>query len=202
MRLLFFLFLSSVMAPAGQVLISTVAKVKNHVVTSREVEIHNHLDKVLGFLGEMTPVDDPVEKVIREWLLYYEASSFYNTGLASSQIQKSMGDAQKKLSGHKDWQRLGVTQSELKQMVERRLQAERLYKFKKKASVLPVSDAEVESEYSQNRIRYGNLSFEEVRTQIRNNKIQQNLDVRMNHWFEVLERKYKVQRFAGFKAAK
>ena len=113
-----------------------------------------------------------------------------------------MGDAQKKLSGHKDWQRLGVTQSELKQMVERRLQAERLYKFKKKASVLPVSDAEVESEYSQNRIRYGNLSFEEVRTQIRNNKIQQNLDVRMNHWFEVLERKYKVQRFAGFKAAK
>ena len=57
---------------------------------------------------------------------------------------------------------------------------------------------EIESEYNQNRIRYGNQSFEEVKDKIRNNRINENLDNRLSQWFVVLEKKYKVQRFSKF----
>ena len=48
------------------------------------------------------------------------------------------------------------------------------------------------------RIRYGNMKFEEAKNQIRKNKIKDNLQDRLEQWFVVLEKKYKVQRFSKY----
>ena len=98
----------------------------------------------------------------------------------------------------KKWQRLQVTSAEFNEMVKRKREAQRLFLFKKEASILPVSDNEIESEYKQNRIRYGTLSFDQVKEKIRKKKTEENLKQRLDNWFEVLERKYRVQRFAKY----
>lgn len=195
--LIFLSFL--VTAPAqAKILIATVAQVKNHVITSREVAVHKQLDGVLGKRFENFTEGSETEEVIREWLLFLEASTFYNSKVSDKRVEKHIGLAKTRLGNSKEWQRLGVTGSELRQKVQRRLEANRIYTFKKKASVLPVSLSEIETEYSQNRIRYGNESFDEVKEKIRQNKVEQNLQTRMEQWFTILERKYKVQRFTSF----
>lgn len=200
MKLKFFLVITFVVSTtfAGEILIATVAQIQKHVVTSREVQIHFLLDKSLGVRREYFENKNPVEQIIREWLLYYEAVSFYNNKVSSSLKSKAVAKAKSKLSKVKAWKELDVTSEELNAMIGRRLEAERLYLFKKKASVLPVSSAEVETEYTQNRIRYGNLSFDEVKNKIRQQKIQKNLQDRLSQWFLVLEKKYRVQRFAKY----
>ena len=200
MRLTLIILILSIssLIQAGEILIDTVAQVKNHVITSREVQIHYLLDKSLGSQKDYSESNNPVEQNIREWLLFYEARAFYNNKLPAYEKQKAVNKAINKLSKMKDWKQLGVTQKELSEMIERRLEARRLYTFKKKAAVLPVSPADVEAEYTQNRIRYGTLKFEEVKDKIRHKKIQENLEGRLAQWFQVLERKYRVQRFAKF----
>ena len=188
----------SLSVSAGEILIATVAQVKNHVITSREVQIHFLLDKSLGVRREYFNDKNPVEQIIREWLLYYEATSFYSDRLSQRVKNKEASRARAKLGKLKPWRALDVTSTELSEMISRRLEAERLYLFKKKASVLPVAQSEVETEYNQNRIRYGSLSFDEVKGKIRNQKVQKNLQDRLSQWFQVLEKKYRVQRFAKY----
>ncbi len=197
-HLLIFLIFYSAHTASAKVLIATVAQVKNHVITSREIAIHKELDVALGqSLNEFGP-EAGTEEVIREWLLFLEASTFYNSKVAQNRVNKYIDRVQAQLSKTAAWNQLGVSASELQTKVRRRLEAERIYNFKKKASVLPVSLSEIETEYTQNRIRYGNESFEGVKEKIRQNKVEENLQSRMEQWFLVLERKYKVQRFSKF----
>lgn len=203
MRFLFsFILLFHLNAFGAEILIATVAQVKNHVITSREVQVHYLLNKTLGANQDFFEDKNPVEQLIREWLLYFEANSFYNNSVPVSSVQEVLQKIKAPLDKNKDWQRLSVSSQELKEMVQRRMEAERLYLFKKKASVLPVPASDVESEYTQNRIRYGTQTFEEVKDKIRHKKIQENLEARLSQWFIVLEQKYKVQRFAKFNGNK
>lgn len=195
--LLFFILIIPQIA-FSKILIATVAQVKSHVITSREVAIHKSIDNVLGKRLANFSDEGPEEQVIREWLLFFEASTFYNTKVQNKKVSEYLGVAKKRLGKSGKWKKLSVSESEMKEKIRRRLEANRLYNFKKKASILPVSLAEIETEYTQNRIRYGNQSFEEVKDKIRKNKIDMNLKRRMEQWFQVLEQKYKVQRFSKF----
>lgn len=186
------------LSTSAKILITTVAKVKNHVITSREVGIHKNLEKALGPLLDRFSRDSVEEQIIQEWLLFFEASTFYNSQVKSSKVTSVLAQAQKRLRQSKDWQRLKVMPHELREKVQRRLEAERLFRFKKKASVLPVSPSEIETEYTQNRIRYGSQTLAEVKEKIRQNKIEEDLQSRMSQWFKILEDKYKVQRFTKF----
>ncbi len=197
-HLLIFFFLSIAVPATGKILIATVAQVKNHVITSREVSIHKELDQVLGKKFEDFTDGNSTEEVIREWLLYFEAISFYNNKITDSRLSESLQRAQTRLVKSSGWKKLGVTGQELKNKIRRRMEADRIYTFKKKASVLPVSLSEIETEYTQNRMGYGNESFDEAKEKIRKKKTDQNMKTRMGQWFNVLERKYKVQRFSKF----
>ena len=84
--------------------------------------------------------------------------------------------------------------------MKRRLEAAKIFSFKKKASILPVSLSDMQTEYNQNRVNYGNLKFEEVKEKIRKIKTEENLQKRLKQWFSVLEKKYKVQRFSNFES--
>ncbi len=181
---------------SSKVLISTVAQVKNHVITSREVEINKTISRYLGNHLEGLSREDDTEYVIKIWLLYLEASGFYTTPLPPTQIQARLSDLEKKVNQSKAWKELQVTEQELKEIMTRRLEAERIYLFKRKASVLPVSPSEIDGEFRQNRVRYEGKTLDEVREEIRQMKTMDNLSQRMQQWFVVLESKYKVQRFS------
>ncbi len=197
--LLTFFILSSLSFSQAKILIATVAQVKNEVITSRDVAIHKQTEKVLDTRLQQLSEEGPEEEVINEWLLFFEASTFYNTRVDGQEVNKLVQLAKQRLANSKPWKNLAVTDKELREKISHRLEADRLYQFKKKASVLPPSQTEIETEYSQNRVAYGNQSFNEVKEKIRKNKEEENLQKRMKQWFEVLEKKYKVQRFSSFK---
>ena len=138
---------------------------------------------------------DPGERVIRFWLLYFEAASFYNKEVGGGTLDDLITKASAELKTNKEWQELDVTDEELKSLLSRFLQAKRLFLFKEKASMLPVPESEVRAEYAQNKIRYGNLSYEEAAQRIQASKARQSLTQRLERWFKALEKKYRVQRF-------
>lgn len=196
--LLFFFISINSSYSESKILIMTEAQVKGHVITSREVAIHKLLKSQLGGSFEHFKEDSPIEQVIKEWLLYSEASSFYNSKVPSSTVRRKVNRILEKKKLKQQMKALSLGEKELSQKVRRYLEAERLYTFKKKASVLPVTLNEIETEYTENRIRYGSLTFEEAKNKIRQNKIQENLQSRLEQWFLVLESKYKVQRFSKY----
>jgi hypothetical protein len=86
----------------GKVLVSTVAQVRNHVITSREIQIHGEIDRILGKDFEKFAEKNLREQIIREWLLYLEASTFYNNEVLASKknqllkrLRKSLGASKK-----------------------------------------------------------------------------------------------------------
>ena len=179
----------------SEILISTVAQVKNHVITSREVEIHKLIMPYLKINLDEDEAAGVEERVIREWILFFEASAFYSNSIDDQTVKQEVDRLKARVQGNAQWQRLSVSDKELSVKMKRRFEADRLFDFKKKASVLPVPPAEIEGEYNQNRIRYGNKSFSEVKLEIRERMVQQNLANRMQQWFLALEKKYNVQRF-------
>ena len=185
---------------AGEIIIATAAQVRDHVITTREVKIQYVLDRALERDWYVENGRDPVEQLVREWLLYFEANGFYNSKLPEQRTSDLYQRLLPVLAKVKGWKELEVSSNELKGFLRRKLEADRLYKFKKKASRLPVSDSEVEAEYKQNRIRYGTSELVEVKEKIRMRKSKENLHQRLVNWFAVLETKYKVQRFAQYNA--
>ncbi len=181
----------------AEILIKTVAQVKNHVITSREVDIHKVVMEAAGTEFQNLRVKKPIEEVIREWLLFFEASSFYNAGISNEKVSEVYKKAKEKIAAS-DWKNLDLDPNVLREKIRRRMEADRLFVFKRKASVLPVSLSEIETEYTQNRVNYGNLKFDDVKEKIRQNKVEENLLDRLEQWFQVLEKKYKVQRFSQF----
>lgn len=167
---------------------------KDHVITSREISLHKTLVNFLGGVPETFKTESPREQVIKEWLLYFEATDFYNAPITDNIIRQETAAVLKRY-GTKI-KPLGLGPKELREKIKRRLEADRLFTFKKKASALPVSANEIEAEYNQNRIRYGTLSFDDAQSLIRKNKTQEQLQERLDQWFRVLGKKYKVQRFS------
>lgn len=179
----------------SETLIATVAQVKNSVITSRDVEINMLLNQKIGPHLDGISHDEGVEYTIKILLLYFEGVGFYSTPIPSYKVQDQVRMTTDQLQKNPKWKALTVSSAELSTWLTRRLEAERIYSFKRKASVLPVTPAEIELEYRQNQEQYSGIDFKEAREQIRQKKTLSNLQQRMGQWFEVLESKYKVQRF-------
>ena len=195
---LFLLFSAELFA--GEIIIATVAQVKNHVITTREVKIQYVIDRALKRAPYFRTKREPVEQLIREWLLYFEAMDFYSNRLMSDKVTQTMNELAQWLPKVDGWKELQVSNSELRKFVAAKLEADRLFDFKQKASTLPVSESEIESEYKQNRVRYGTQPLKEVREKIRSQKTRESLERRLSNWFAVLEKKYNVQRFVEYNA--
>ena len=196
-----FLLLGAPPRAWSKILISTVAQVENHVITSREVDIHRLLNQVLKPEARGQKGEEVERSLIREWVLFYEASSFFNTSVPTEKIQKLRKKAQKSLASSKTWRNLDVTPSELKEKIRRQLESSRLYAFKKKTSIQPVPLADLKAEYGRDPSPYKNQSFEQVQEKIRQDLEEKTLKERMEQWFQVLEKKYEVRLFPKIKTS-
>ena len=94
-----------------------------------------------------------------------------------------------------NWKKLKIKDEELKEKIKRNLEANRIYRFKKKASVLPVSSVEVENEYMENQKKYKSFQKGKAELQIRKSLEQKNIKKQLGNWFNFLEQKYKVRYF-------
>ncbi len=175
-----------------------VARVGDHILTLRELEINKLIERVLQpYSGQKKELEfeQHVNAVLIEWVVYLEAKSFGVTNVTSAEVKfavNKINQAYQKSGVWRDWE---VGAKELNEMTERKLIAKKFIQFKTDSSLVPVTDEEAKEYFEKNKGRFGNLPFERFKVNIKRFLIRRQVDSRLKDWFDVLQRKYKIKVF-------
>ena len=184
---------------------TSVGQVVGHTVTSREVEINFLAEQSLypsrrGRVKKMPKIKTreftrEVTAVLLEWVVYLEAKSFGASRVSPSELKQMESNLKIRLKSSGSWKRLGVSSKELQSMLKRKKIAKRFIQFKADSSVVPITDGEATRYFEENRVKFGNLPFENFKDKIKAFLGRQQVDQRLKDWFEVLQSKYKVRNY-------
>ena len=181
------------------------------IVTSREVRMNEAIGQALQNLTTKTPietkkrildVDDPafpaqVLKVLDEWTVFLEATEIGSKTADKTEVLRIVKIVSDVWKGAADWEKLEASPVEIREIVERKLSAQSLEQLKGDASLVNISDAEALQYFKKNRLRFGNLPFENFKDNIKSALIRSQTERRLTEWRAVLRRKYRVRNFVG-----
>ncbi len=218
-----FLFLSVLFAAPKQVTSVTVSQIGTQVLTSREVHISFLIDQwelytakgteglsetkaankakakaKIEKLGELPILGSEQFKkqlalVQLEQLVILEAENFAVGEVTSEEVRKKAAFIQESLKEWPDWKRLEVSLIEIESIVSRKLRAKNFIQYKSESMGIQITETEMKEYYDQNRIKFGSLSYEKMRENIREYLSQQNVEVKMKDWISILKKKYQVR---------
>lgn len=199
--LLLALSLSSSLFAAPSVILKTVGQVGDEVITSRTVQISAAIEQALFKKkgGVTVPAINTlafkkeVSATLLETTVYLESRNFKLSEVSDSDIQKAVNSAQARLVSLNDWKFLEVQGSELRETVKRKLKAKKFIRFKADSSVVPVTNTEAKDYFEKNRMKFGDLPFENFKENIKAYLSRQQVEQRLRDWFEVLQNKYSVK---------
>lgn len=182
-----------------------VGQVRDQVITSREVRMNQQIESVL--YGDKESRANPamespafakqVTAVLLEWVVYLEAKSLAVAEVKESEIDEALVKLDKDLKANKTWKALKVTEKEKRGIVTRKLQAKKLIRFRADSAVMPIGESEAQRYFEQNKQKFGNLPYENFKTNIKTFLARQQVERRLKDWFEVLQAKYQVRNFLG-----
>lgn len=188
---------------AAEIKSTGVGFVKGEAVTSREVQIQNLLEVAL-YVKEpksqlrILPLDSKAfAKVVQDSLLEaavaIEAESFNVVQVSPEEVTSAEKRALAVLKETVAWRGLKVTPKELARGLTRKLQAKKFVQFRAQSSVLPVTDAEAQKYFNENRLKFGDLPYENFKENIKSYLGRTQVDRRLKDWYEVLLNKYQVK---------
>jgi hypothetical protein len=199
-----FLSAATISGQAGRVL--------NDPITSRYVLMSAIVEKVLGQsssrtateLRELDLAQPRSREFVRqttatliEWAVDLEARAFSAAPVTAEQLSQAERQLNRQLNQNsqikKRWQSLGPQPSEVKQLLERKLRAQKFIEFKIESSTLPISDKEALDYFESNRLQFEDLPFERFKAKIKELLSRQQVDRRLKDWFELLQAKYKIK---------
>lgn len=201
------LFFSLILTPLvahGDVVIETVGVVKQHFVTSREVQIHYLLSELVfadapGADQGKVPAAGSEEfrrelnGVLLEWMVYFEARSFAMEPVSAQEIQRYNQLVRERLAQKKAWQDLEVGATEAREFLERALWAKKFIQFKAdSARVLPTDD-EARQYFRDHPNQFPGHSFAYYEKSIKNLLRKEQANDRLKSWFQVLEKRYQAR---------
>lgn len=180
-----------------------VGRVRENVVTSREVQMNDAIEQVLYSDKPVKMSKDfdsssfskKVTAVLLEWVVHLEAKNLQVAPISGSEVSVAKARAEKSLKGNSVWKGLAPTSKEIEGIISRKLQAKKFIRFRADSSVLPVSDQEAQRYFEANRVRFGNMPFENFRANIKTFLAREQVEARLKDWFEVLQSKYQVRNF-------
>lgn len=179
------------------------------IVTSREVRMNEAIAQVLfppAAPGEVKKrildVEDPafpaqVLRVLDEWTVFLEAVVIGSKSADKNEVARLTKLVADTWKGFPDWERLEASPNEIREIVERKLSAQSLEHLKGDASLVNVSDAEALQYFKKNRLRFGNLPFENFKDGIKAALVRSQTERRLTEWRSVLRKKYRVRNFVG-----
>ncbi|MGE4133395.1 MAG: hypothetical protein AB7F86_17265 [Bdellovibrionales bacterium] len=186
---------------AGEIKSMGVGIVKGEVVTSREVHIQNLLEaslyqnsgdgKILGL--DSKAFAKTVQAALLELAISMEAHNFNVVQVGDEELAKLKAQALQSLEKQKAWKDLQVTEAELKRGLIRKAQAKKFIQFRAKSSVLPVTDREAQKYFNENRLKFGDLPYENFKENIKAYLSRTQVERRLGEWYEVLLNKYQVK---------
>lgn len=185
-------FISQVVGMAG-----------DQVVTSREVQIVNLLEKALSSSAEdlkLINYDDSkfnleITQVLLEIVVMNESLVFEMNQVKEEEFKESQQNVIKKLSAVSDWRKLQVSGVELEKFLRRKMIAKRFIKIKSDSMKGFISDQEAKEYFEKNRLKFGQVPFSQFKENIKTFLAQQQLEERLTSWFEVIKKKYKVRNY-------
>lgn len=188
-----------------------VGEAGGKIVTSREVRINEAVGLTLAtyvtagntsIVKKITPPNDPgfpqiVLRVLDEWTVFLEAGEIGTKPADKNEVAKLAKAVMDSWRGNGDWDRLEPSAQEVRDIVERKLVVQALERLKSDASTVTVSDAEALQYYKKNRLRFGNMPFENFKDNIKSALMKAQTERRILEWRSVLRRKYRVRNFVG-----
>lgn len=198
------LLLTALLAPAHAEIISTgVGMVRGQVLTSREVQIQNLIDIALYDKDPKANLKKPaldskafakaVQDSLLESVVALEAQNFNVVQLSPEELAASEKKAMQSLKGSGVWKELKVSPKEFEAGLKRKVQAKKFIQFRAQSSVLPVTDMEAQKYFNENRLKFGNLPFENFKENIKSYLSRAQVDRRLKEWYDVLLSKYQVK---------
>lgn len=191
----------------NRVVTKVVGEAKDQFITSREVQINEAVEIVLGAKGDGKSLQiaeighenfpSKVNDVLTEWIVFFEAQSFSADAVSKAAIEDAAQKVEKGTAGSQGWKRLEVSKSELDEILKRKLSAKSFIRLKTESSLMPVTDSEAQVYFKKNRLKFGNLPFSSFKDSIKAHLRQQQMDRRMKDWLEILQKKYKVRNFVA-----
>ncbi|HMN68938.1 MAG TPA: hypothetical protein PKC28_10410 [Bdellovibrionales bacterium] len=200
MRVLIFLLSLNVHA---EILSTAVGTYRGgHVLTSRHVQMDQMVDAALNGAGKeslkLLALDSrafakATQSALLESVVALEAKGF-NVVNVTAQEQK---DAEKKvvsaLKNNTGWKGLEPTPKEIEAILARKLQAKKFIQFRTQSSLLPVTELEAQKYFNENRLKFGNLPFENFKENIKSFLSRTQVDKRLKDWYDLLQNKYQVK---------
>lgn len=197
----------------AEVVNAAVGQVGDRVVTSREVVMSHFFERwQLSAQSKdasarspkadwkITPGTDAFKQATQSFVLErmvaLEAENFVVARVDADAVKTSAKNFLTAMQGSADWKKLEVSEAEVQKMAEIKLRAQSFLKFKTESAGVVVTDEDTKNYYEKNRLKFGNMPYEQFKTSIREVLSTQILEERLKDWFEVLRRKYRV-RFLG-----
>jgi hypothetical protein len=185
-------------------LVSTgVGVVRSQVVTSREVQVGHLLDVALFEPKpkdklRLLPVDSKtfskaIADTFLEAVVSLEAQNFNLIQISDDELKASEKKALRYLKDQPVWKNLQVSGAEFEAGVRRKVQAKKFVQFRAQSSVLPVTESEARKYFNENRLKFGNLPYENFREDIKSYLSRTHVEQRLKDWYDVLLNKYQVK---------
>jgi len=181
----------------------TVGRSQNHVFTSREVHLRHLLGEAMKGKKAAYRLDSEdskaffaeTDKTILEQLIAEESKHFSTVRLNESDFDRELKKLPTALFTSAEWKALKPAPEEWKEIFWRRLQAEKFIQFRAQSSVIPISDGEARRYFEENRLKFGDLPFEQFKENIKIFLRRSQVEQRLKDWYEVLRAKYKARNF-------
>lgn len=185
----------------AEILSAGVGTVRGELLTSRQVQIANMIEKVLFapnekpvLLGlDSNPFTHATQATLLEIALALESQSFSAVQVQEDDVVRSQRSVSKGLQNNWAWKELRVSDKELLFAIRRKLKARKFVQFRTDSSALPVSEAEAQKYFEENRGKFEGTSFENQREFIRSYLSRSQVDRRLSDWYDVLRTKYQVK---------
>lgn len=182
----------------------SVGVVGDQIVTAREVQVAQVIDRVIeapeGKVPAVSEVPikdakfaDLVSTFLLEKAAVNEAVSF-SVADVDDKLLKDMGARlEKAVAGKAFWQKLDVSPEFVRNVLRTKLIAKNFIKIKADSMAGLVTDDEAKAYFEKNRLKFGTETFEAFKENIKTYLVKKQKEDRLRSWFEVLRRKHKVR---------
>lgn len=208
--MLFLFFLIAFAAPfsvvqkvqAKEIVISsTIGKVKDQIITSRDVKISYFIEEALASKKKGLSIkslklrskkfSEQTNNLFLEWVIYFESQLF--SVVKISQSEKSRAIAFVLQSGAKSffWKRLYVTPKELDFLVRRKILSKKFIYFKIKSSQSSALDRDTADFYKRNKGKFEEKDLKKIKKAFDLSAKNKRIQV----WLDTLRKKYKAKKF-------
>ncbi len=202
------LFLALSLSAHAGLASTSVGQVKDHVLTSREVQLHSYLVNALAEAKSSSrrqtapPVDvdskafgDQATATLMDKAIAMEAKNFQAVPLERKELAVAFERFYRSFKANEEMRRNQYSEREFREMLQTVLQARKFISFKAESSTVPITDVEARNYFEQNRGRFGQLPYENFQETIKGFLAKSHVESRLRDWFEGLQNKYQVRNF-------